>query len=749
MDLTSLRSNLFTFGALKKGDEIQQASVQREKPQFADSWPKGIHSKLRQQLINLNLLKPYAHQAEAVSLSLKGKDVVLGSPTASGKTLAFTVPMLDSLLRNPGSHALMIYPMNALSLDQQQQIGELCQPLGLRAESYNGQTSNKLKAEIRKNPPDIILTNPEYLNDSFLAWLERHWTSFLSNLSFLVIDEMHLYHGYFGTNMALLLRRLFVQLDRLESAPRVFLSTATCANPLEHAANLTGRTATLLEGSKMRPMRHYFFVNPDTTESYQSAKNRRRNPLEERIVNATMAILQQNLQVLVFGPSKRFLDQVYIDSKRRAKQHKLDPDQLAIFYADLPKRQKRENQKKIKSGKVRVTFTTSSLEVGLDIGGLDGVIMAGFPSNIMSAWQQIGRAGRGWDRDALVLFYAMNDPIDQFFVNNINEFLDRDYDHLVIDPANEQLIANHVPSLKYEVGDKLRATDRAILGDSFYEAAKNDRRRSPRYKNFRPQKKLTNRGFRGNAGESYVLEFEDKEIGQIPGMRRFREAYQGAIFPFAGQKYSVESLLLERDKNTVQLLEATPGRRTEATFRNYLNVRDIFEEYEAGEFTIVRGKVSQALGYVGYRLIDEQGGEILDRVDVEPDYYNLDQLHAFWVVLPDSKNNMMGLGALEQMFRVGAMFVIPTNRFDTSTWAEPKDFMAFYYENYSGGIGIARKLYNEWPSVLRKGIEIANNCPCENGCQNCIEPAKSWNSSNININKAAGMQLASRLLDAL
>lgn len=748
MDLNGFRSQLFEFGALREGDEIQEETLNRIRPKYADAWPRGIHFKLRQQLNKLKLSKPYAHQVDAIELSLRGNDIVLGSPTASGKTLAFAIPMLDTLIRNSASHALMIYPMNALSLDQRDQINDLCEPLGMRAETYNGQTTNKLKAELRKDPPEILLTNPEYLNDSFLAWLDKHWTSFLSNLCFLVIDEMHLYHGYFGTNMALLLRRLFVQLDRLGSSPKVFLSTATCANPEEHARNLTGRTARLLQGSKMRPQRHYIFVNPNNRDSHSTPKNRRRNPLEERVVNATLAILQQDLQVLVFGSSKRFLDQVYIDSKRKAKQRGLDPDLLAIFYADLPKNQKRENQKKIKSGKVRVTFTTSSLEVGLDIGGLDGVVLAGFPSNIMSAWQQIGRAGRGWDRDAFVLFYAMNDPIDQFFVNNIKEFFDRDYDHLVIDPTNEQLIANHVPSLKYELGDKLQATDRPILGDSFYETARSDRRRSPRYRNYRPQKKLTNRGLRGNAGENYVLEFSGKEIGQIPGMRRFREAYQGANFPFAGHKYSVESLLIERDKNTVQLVEATQGRRTEATFRNYLNVRDIFEEQDVGDFTVVLGKVSQAMGYIGYRLIEEPSGEILDRVDVEPDYYNLDQLHAFWVRLPDVKNNLTGLGALEQMFRVGAMFVIPTNRFDTSTWSELKDFTAYYYENYSGGIGIARKLFKEWPSVLSKGIEIAANCPCRTGCQNCIEPAKSWSSSNINIDKAAGIDLAHRLLEA-
>ena len=164
-------------------------------------------------------------------------------------------------------------------LDQQgPKLNDLCKPLGMRAETYNGQTSNKLKAELRKDPPEILLTNPEYLNDSFLAWLDRHWTGFLSNLCFLVIDEMHLYHGYFGTNMALLLRRLFVQLDRLGASPKVFLSTATCANPLEHALNLTGRTAGLLQGSKMRPRRHYLFVNPNNRPSHSTPKNRRRNP---------------------------------------------------------------------------------------------------------------------------------------------------------------------------------------------------------------------------------------------------------------------------------------------------------------------------------------------------------------------------------------------------------------------------------------------------------------------------------------
>ena len=183
-----------------------------------------------------------------------------------------------------------------------------------------------------------------------------------------------------------------------------------------------------------------------------------------------------------------------------------------------------------------MVFTTNALEIGLDVGGLDGVILAGFPPSIMSAWQQIGRAGRSWDRDAFVLFYAMNDPIDRFFVGNLEAFLTKPFDELVVDPANEELIGRHLPSLVEETGGVVSPSEEAILGTPFYNAAANAQGTGPR--GFKPQPLLN---LRGGVGQSFSLKRNAEELGQISAMRRFREAYIGAIFPFFGQRYHVRS----------------------------------------------------------------------------------------------------------------------------------------------------------------------------------------------------------------
>ena len=224
---------------MRSADRIQQEVLDPVEPEYADSWPVEIHSSLRNELIQSGIKTPYKHQSDAIRKSLEGNDVVLESPTASGKTLAFTVPMVDSLLRKPDSHALMIYPMKALAFDQREQLRKLCDPFDIDSWPYDGDVDQEHRRLLRNNPPRILLTNPELLSMSFLAYREQ-WEMFLKKLEYVVIDEMHIYRGFFGCNMALLLRRFFLQMQRLGAKPRVFLSTATCANPDEHARILQG-----------------------------------------------------------------------------------------------------------------------------------------------------------------------------------------------------------------------------------------------------------------------------------------------------------------------------------------------------------------------------------------------------------------------------------------------------------------------------------------------------------------------------
>ena len=398
IDIEKFKTQLKKFDALRDEDEIQGDTRPYIQPELADEWSPELDPSLQDVLKKIGIKKFYQHQADAINKSLSGADVVLESSTASGKTLAFTVPMLDALVRDADSHALMIYPMKALAFDQRAQIDQLCKPLSIKVAPYDGDTPKKRRDELRENPPPILLTNPEYLNYSFLAWKEQ-WEDFLRNLKYVVIDEMHEYRGFFGGNTALLLRRFFLHLKSIGANPRVFLSTATCANPQEHAQNLTGRDIEVISaGDVLRPKRHFLFVNPEVPDY------RHREIVRLRVEQAALTVLTEGLQALVFCPTKRFLEAALENCWSKAKKHNLDPRKISAYHADMRSTEKRKIQKGIKNGDISIVFTTNALELGLDIGGLDGVILAGFPPSIMSAWQQIGRAGRGWDKEAFVLF---------------------------------------------------------------------------------------------------------------------------------------------------------------------------------------------------------------------------------------------------------------------------------------------------------------------------------------------------------
>ena len=302
-DTATFVDKLTAVDAVRAGDTVNTETVDRIEPELAESWPRAVHPSLQTALAGVGIPRPYLHQADAVRHSLSGLDVVMESPTASGKTLAFAVPMLDALLQDRNAHALMIYPMKALAFDQREQLRQLCQPIGVESWPYDGDTPREERNMLRQSPThtQILLTNPEYLNMSFLAWRDQ-WEPFLRRLRYVVIDEMHEYRGFFGGNVALLLRRFFLQLERLGSHPRVFLSTATCANPEEHAKNLTGRlghAAWFRPRNVLRPKRHFIFVDPDIPDY------RYRDILQLRVeLGVAGRCYRTDLQTLVFCPDE-------------------------------------------------------------------------------------------------------------------------------------------------------------------------------------------------------------------------------------------------------------------------------------------------------------------------------------------------------------------------------------------------------------------------------------------------------------
>ena len=252
--------------------------------------------------------------------------------------------------------------------------------------------------------------------------------------------------------------------------------------------------------------------------------------------------------VIVFCPTIRFAERCYNFALRECEEQGMDKDAIKLFKAGITAEEKSAVQKGMKDGSVRVVFSTNALELGIDVGALDGVILAGFPDTVMSAWQRIGRAGRGWDKDAFVLFYAMNNPVDKFHAANLQAFLNKPLDQIVADPTNEELIGHHIPSFLYESQGEISTFAENILGESFYEVV-STKKTSATVKGYKPHPHLT---LRGSGGRSWVLKYGDEERGTISDYQRFREIYQDSIFLHSGRKYKVDSIT-EGSTNEIHL----------------------------------------------------------------------------------------------------------------------------------------------------------------------------------------------------
>ena len=729
--------SLYDWDALREGDQINTADQDKIVPTYADdSVFQKINPRIVRELRNRGVNRLYAHQGEAISKALQGQNIVLEAPTASGKTLSFAIPMMQSLLSKPDGHALMIYPMKAVAHDQRDQLVGLLKSVGLESWAYDGDTDDEHRKLLRSNPPHILTTNPEMVNRSFLGRNDL-WRDFLRNLRFVVIDEMHEYRGYFGSNMALLLRRFSHHLARIGASPQFFLATATCANPEEHANNLTGQEFELVKAAdKLSPKRQFVFIDP-AIRDYNFY-----GIFQARITNASMACLEQDESVIVFCPSIRFAEGCYRRALGMCEDKGLNKEAVALFKAGITADEKDEIQKGMKDGSKKLIFSTNALELGIDVGGLDGVILAGFPDTVMSAWQRIGRAGRSWDRDAFVLYYAMNNPVDKFHAANLQAFLDKPLDEIVADPGNEELIKNHLPSLLHESEGNIPSTSQAILGEPFYHEAKRVASKSKPVRGFSPQQRIN---LRGVGGKNWILKHGSEEVGSMSDYHKFKEAYLNAVLLHSGRKYKVDSVT-EGSTNEIQLTEPNPEyAMTAPLFIKSLDVQDIFDGLQwNNEVSVHLGKTYLYEVLNSVSVVDERSDSLIDRFT--PQGHSVSSTsHAFWVDTTDMEEvDSAGLLAFEQLLRIGALFTIPADLHDTTT--HTKDGATYLIENYPGGIGIVKKAMQQWHRILRSGMQVARNCKCRRGCPNCIIPPRYY-GSNDQLDKNEGIKLAEYVIE--
>lgn len=753
--MSDLLNSLRVFDALRDGevggDEVSRRVVEPVSPEYAaDTVIERLGKRVRAGLEGRGIEYLYQHQSDAVTQALDGKNVVLQAPTASGKTLSFQIPMLESLC-NPGSHALMIYPTKALALDQRDQLSRLTDAMpgpGIESWWYDGDTPREHRTVLRKSPPPILITNPDMLHNSFLGHSDQ-WLEFYKGLKWVIVDEMHEYRGYFGSNVSMILRRFSYHLASRGVRPQFFLCSATCANAKEHAENLTGLEFVEVNAkSAMRPRREYAFVQPDIPD-YQYWEI-----LQLRTVLAGLACVAEGKSVLAFCPTRRFAEDCHPIAMRELEKREeqgtplVDRNAIKVFRAGLSIEERHAVQEGLKSGKVRLVFTTNALEMGIDIGGLDGVILAGFPDSLLSAWQRIGRAGRAWDADAFVLYFARNNPLDRFYAANLDTCLTKPLDDLVVNPENEDLVEKHLGSLLYETPEI--NGDASVLGSAMETAARTkvEAGVTPvKSGSFRPHHSLNIRG--GGTG-MFVLKEGSAEIGTMSGHQQFREAYLNAIYMHGGRSFRVKEVVLAGSGGGEILLEsADPSLRTRTSIFTVVQEQDIFAGWkwrsDDSDLEVFHGKVLITESLNSVQEVNDRTGEVLAQWVPQSNSAQFSNAHAFWVQEQHPTDvSAAAINAFQQLLRVGALFTVPLDAHDIFPHAVANQQKAYIVESYPGGIGIAKKILEKWHGVLEVGASIAMACKCTSGCPNCIVPPRATEE----MDKNGALEFAKKLLEA-
>ncbi|MBM4384051.1 MAG: DEAD/DEAH box helicase [Deltaproteobacteria bacterium] len=719
----------------------------------------------------------YPHQARALAELRAGRDVVLATPTASGKSLVYALPALEAALADPHSHALFLFPLKALEQDQAKKLAADAEALGLAAERtvavYDGDTKPGQRTKIRNNPPNVIVTTPDMLH---LGLLPHHmsWERFFRGLSLVVVDELHAYRGIFGSHVAQVLRRL----DRVAAfhgaRPRFVCASATVANPGELAQLVTGRAPVVVhaEGAP-RSKRDVLFLNPVGTSPYTAAARLFR------------IALKCGLRTIAFTKARRVTELMH--QWIAAAEPQLAP-RISSYRAGFLPEERREIEQRLFTGELAGVISTSALELGIDVGGLDVCILVGYPGSQIATWQRAGRVGRAGD--AAIALVAQPDALDQYMVAHPEQLLGGAFEHAVLDPLNADLLAAHLPCAAAEVPLRdaepwlaepaVRAA--ASAAEQAGELLRSESGREWFAARRNPHRLLSLRA----TGASYAIQLagsgglersakvdddflseraparrkvrvqKPKIIGSIGAGSVMSECHPGAIYLHHGRQFKVVSLDLELRKVEVEHVEVAyftkplGERETEVLSRT--------RQRPAGSFLLAEGRVKVTSRIVGYERRRVRGQELLgtEALDLPPSQY---ETNALWLELPDEisaalaangRNPMGSLHAVEHASLALLPLFALCDRFDLAgiTYKlHPQLGRAaiFLYDAAEGGVGLVRSVYDKLETLLETTLARLRECECEAGCPACVHSPRCSNG-NRPIDKAGAQEALAMML---
>lgn len=749
-DMLGFLDTLREAGVFFEEDLAGIRTLKGRRPRFAKGFPSGLDPAVVEACRSAGIDALYAHQFEAIEEILAGRDVVLVAPTATGKSLCFNLPVISHLANKRRRHALYVYPMKALENDQRLALIELTRGLppskAVSSWVFDGDTEQDVRKLLKQAPPHILITTPDSIHYAMLAWNE-HWTEFLRALDYIVLDEAHEYRGYFGINVAYTIRRLLALCASLGARPRVIVSSATIANPDEHGRALTGRSVTVAEAKDLgAPTKHWVFLNP----RYQDF--RYEDMLIHKLALLSSTAVEEGVSALIFCPSRRFAELAHKRAGSLLSGRGQDPEAIAPYRAGYTPEERREIETGLKDGSKLVVFSTNALEIGIDMGRLDLVVMVGFPDTVISAWQRAGRAGRNFEKEAMVMVIASRSAIDQFYVQHIDLFLKKPLDRLALNLDNPELLERHALCAIFELGGKRDYLTPQILGPAL---AGKCRQLDPDLKimrHVRPEHRLNMRSI---FGSPFVIRGPDeREIGTISGDKLFSEVYIGAIYDHYGRSWRVKSH--SADAVYVEPNNLFHYTRPSRFWTIQPRAIDWGKRWSSERLrvSLMFGSVQVTDTLTGYREYDEKTGELIEEHPYETFSVKTFRTEACWLNLErrdgqPADERYLQIHSLEHAIRAVVPLAVVCDPFDMSGLSQAKGPLGepalYLYDAVEGGIGLAEAVANDLERILPSVRALLSGCSCETSCPRCIQIARCA-QDNQDLSRHAGLDLLKALV---
>ena len=691
-------------------------------------------------------VKLYSHQAQAYEPIKNDENVIITTPTASGKTLAFNLPIMETMIEDKDATALYIYPAKALSNDQLHVLENLENELEIKINprTYDGDTPRDEKRGIR-DKSRIVLTNPYQLH-LILSW-HHQWSRFYKNLKYIVIDESHYYKGVFGSNVAFLIKRLKRIANFYGSYPQFILSSATLANPLELANRLTGEDFTLVdEDASPSGEKDFILYNP--FKNYRRNKVNMQNApsVHMETENIFLYMMLKGIQTLCFTVSRKTTELIAMWAKKDMTQIKGKlAHRIAAYRAGYQAHERREIEEGLKSGKYLGVTCTNALELGINIGSLDAVIISGYPGTMISTWQQSGRAGRS-NQKSLAILIAFENQLDQYFMNNPTFFFDKPHENAIIDLTNPILqeahllcAAKELPLKSGEV-DKYFGIDEEILDEL---VDKKDLHKNVRGDYMYPydDNPALDHSLDQISGQEFKVMNNGRLLESMERSQVYREAHEGAILINKGDTYVVNNVNLKN--GFVNVSQKTVDYHTMVLNKTEINIEKKLSKTKYGNLTIHFGELTVSEDYYKYKKMQFSKSIGTYPLDLPPLKFKTKGL---WFTIPKQvKDTLEDMFSEEEVFAGGlhgaehaliGLFPLHTmcDRFDigglsTNYHEDTQEATIFIYDGYEGGIGICEKAVDVFVDLLKSTLDLLNNCTCKSGCPACIYSPKCGNDN--------------------